>query len=67
MRGVQNERGQATVEFALMTAGFLAMIVACGVLWRSLEGGLFVEHALVAASHHVQGAAAGTIADVFLY
>ena len=61
------ERGQGTVEFALVTAGLLAVIVACGALWRSFEGGLFVEHALTAASHHVQGVAPGAVADVFLY
>lgn len=60
-------RGQATVEFALVAAGFLTVALALGVLWRSFEGGLFVEHALTAASHHVQGAAPGAIADVFLY
>ncbi|MSA60928.1 hypothetical protein GKE55_03660 [Gordonibacter pamelaeae] len=65
--GPGDERGQGTVEFALVTAGLLAVIVACGALWRSFEGGLFVEHALMAASHHVQGAALGAVADVFLY
>ncbi|WP_227115114.1 hypothetical protein [Gordonibacter urolithinfaciens] len=55
------------MEFALVTAGLLAVIVACGALWRSFEGGLFVEHALIAASHHVQGTAPGAVADVFLY
>lgn len=41
----------------------------CGVgaLWRSLKSGLFVDHALASASHHVQGVLAGGIADVFLY
>lgn len=65
--GPDDEQGQGTVEFALVTAGLLAVIVACGALWRSFEGGLFVEHALIAASHHVQGAAPGAVADVFLY
>ena len=65
-------RGPATSEdrerwSSLVTAGLLAVIVACGALWRSFEGGLFVEHALMAASHHVQGAALGAVADVFLY
>ena len=50
--GPGDEQGQGTVEFAL---------------WRSFEGGLFVGHALMAASHHVQGAALGAVADVFLY
>lgn len=48
-------------------AGFLALTVALSALWHAIGDGLFVEHALAAASHHVQGAAPGTIADVFLY
>lgn len=59
--------GQSTVEFALVTAALLVVVIACGLLWRQLEGGLFVEHALSSASHHVESAAPGTIADVFVY
>ena len=61
------ERGQGTVEFAVVTAAFLGMLVVFGMLWRCLESGLFVEHALLSASHHVQLAAPGSAADVFLY
>ncbi|MEA5019877.1 MAG: hypothetical protein VB027_05870 [Gordonibacter sp.] len=60
-------QGQGTVEFALVAAGFLSVTIACGMLWRVFEGGLFVEHALTAASHHVQGIAPGFLVDVFLY
>ena len=60
-------QGQGTVELVLVTAGFLSVIIAGGMFWRVLEGGLFVEHALTAASHHVQGIAPGFLADVFLY
>ena len=66
-RSLSSESGQATVEFALITAGFLVILVAGGALWRSLESGLFVEHALMSASHHIQGTAAGLLADIFLY
>lgn len=67
LRRTGGEAGQGTVEFAVVMAGFLVVVVGLGVLWRAFEGGLFVEHALAAASHHVQGVAPGTIADVFLY
>ena len=50
-----------------MTGAFLVIVVALAALWRQVEGGLFVEHALVAASHHVQLTAPGFLADVFLY
>ncbi len=60
-------RGQSTVEFAVVLFGFLAMLAALGVLWRALEGGLLVEHALQSASHHVETVVPGVVADVFLY
>ena len=66
-RALRDERGQGTVEYALVMAAFLAALVALGALWRVLEGGLFVEHALASASHHVQLASPGNVADVFLY
>ena len=59
--------GQSTVEFAVVTAGFLAMMVALSAMWRVLGGGLFVEHAVAVASHHLQVVAPVTIADIFLY
>lgn len=49
-----------------MTATILAVIVGLGALWRAFEGGMFVEHAIASASHHVQGAL-GAVADVFMY
>lgn len=55
------------MEFAVVTAALLAVVIACGVLWRALEGGLFVDHALASASHHLQMVVPGNIADVFLY
>lgn len=62
-----DESGQGTVEYALVTAAFVVMLVALGALGRTLESGLFVEHALASASHHVQLAAPGSVSDVFLY
>jgi len=59
--------GQSTVEFAVVTAGFLAMVVALSAMWRVLGGGLFVEHAVAVASHHLQAVAPTTIVDIFLY
>lgn len=51
----------------VVVAGILVVIVAaCGLLASALERGLFVEHALAAASHHV-GMAAGWASDAFCY
>ena len=65
-RVVGDERGQATVEYALILAAFLTVVVGLGLLLRALDGGLFVEHALASASHHVQ-ASMGWMTDVFSY
>ena len=67
MNVIRNTDGQSTLEFALVGAGFLSIVVALGILWRSLESGLFVEHALASASHHVSMAFIGVMGDVFLY
>lgn len=32
-----------------------------------VSGGLFIEHALSTASHHIEGAAPQTLADILLY
>lgn len=65
-RQVRGVSGQGTVEFAVVTAAILSIVIALGVLWRAFEGGLFVEHAVASASHHVQGAL-GAVADVFMF
>ncbi|WP_180326498.1 hypothetical protein [Raoultibacter phocaeensis] len=60
-------KGQSTVEYALVVFAVLAVFVACAAVWRALEGGLFVDHAVAGASHHVGGASLGAVIDVLLY
>ena len=60
-------KGQSTVEFAVVTAGFLSATVALSLVWHALGDGLLVEHALAVASHHIQAVLPTTVADVFLY
>ena len=50
-----------------MTAGLLAIFIACAALWRSLDAGILIQHALSSASHHVGGTVLGGLGDVFLY
>ena len=54
------------MEYALLLVAFLTVIVGLGLLMRALDSGLFVEHALASASHHVQ-ASRGWMTDVFSY
>lgn len=60
------ESGQSTVEYALVLTAFLGVVVALGLLMGSVEDGLFVEHAVSAASHNVEVLFGGA-ADVFSY
>lgn len=62
-----HEKGQATVEFAVIAAAFFSLVVALGVLWRAFDQGLFIQHALSSASHHIESVSLGGIADVFLF
>ncbi len=64
--GFSDQKGQATVEFALVTCALLAIVIGLGAIWHAVSEGLLIDHALMAASHHVQ-AAAGWVIDVFSY
>lgn len=59
--------GQASVEYAVVLAAFLALVIALGALWRLFDLGVVVDHALQSASHHIMGVAEGSWGDVFLY
>lgn len=63
----RGECGQSTVEFAVVAAAFLVVTLGLGALWRGVSGGLFIEHALSTASHHIEGAAPQALADILLY
>ena len=62
-----HDAGQATVEYAVVLFGMMAVVVGLSVLARFLESGSLIDHALMSASHHVSGVSAGSIVDVFLY
>ena len=57
--------GQSTVEFAIVTAAFLFLVLALGAMWRLFSDGVVVQHAVQAAAYHVAGGASGVLADVF--
>lgn len=60
-------KGQSSVEYAVVLAAFLALVVGLGVMGRFMDEGVIVEHALQSASHHLQEVATGAWGDVFLY
>lgn len=59
--------GQGTVEYAVVLFAFLAMLAGADAIWRMLEAGMPVQHALQSASHHVASVAPGAFSDVFMY
>lgn len=61
------EKGQSTVEFAVVMVGCLSIVIGLAAILHALQDGKFVEHALTSASHHVGGAALSAMADIFLY
>ena len=64
---VADETGQSTVEFAIVTAGFMAVTAVLSLMRHVFGDGVVVEHALAVASHHIQLVAPATMVDVFLY
>lgn len=63
---LRSRQGQSTVEYAIVFIAFLGIVVGLGLLMNSVEDGLFVEHALSAASHNASIVPGGA-ADVFSY
>lgn len=50
----QSESGQASVEYAVVLVGMLAIVIAFGALHAFLENGQIVEHALANSSHAIE-------------
>lgn len=59
------ESGQASLEYAVVCAALIVIVVACGALWRFGAGDGFSDIALRHASHSVE--AQGGIVDALLY
>ena len=57
--GREPERGQATLEYLLLLAAFMAMVLALGSLWHAARDGRLLDLASGAASH---GSGSGTVA-----
>lgn len=60
------ETGQGTVEYAIILSTLLGVVVALGMLMGVVEDGLFISHAIRAASHNVEVVFGGA-ADVFSF
>ncbi len=51
----RSERGQATIEYALVVTAFLAMLLALGSIWEAVRSGTLQRIAEEAASHNFGG------------
>ena len=60
-------KGQSSVEYVIVFAAFLAMVIGLGTVANLLESGLVLEHALQSASHHLSNVPTAAWADIFLY
>lgn len=61
------ERGQATVEYALVLVAFLSIALGLGAVWRAVRDGGLLDGAVGAASHTWSGSMLGTLRDIALY
>ena len=64
-RFLQGESGQATVEYVIVGAALIAVIAACGSLWRFGSQGGLEKIAQSHASHAIE--AQGGLVDALLY
>lgn len=60
------ERGQSTIEYAIVLGASLCIIVAAGALVDLISDGTLSRHIVSAASHNIQGSAGGMV-DVFCF
>lgn len=65
-RFAYHQRGQGTVEYAVVFIAFLALVIALGIYSDFLREGTIIQHLFSGASHHLLGSR-GVLRDVFLY
>lgn len=66
MGKLKGDCGQSSVEYALISAAFIAIVVGLGLFSNLLSDGVVVSHAINAASHGVKEIVGGA-ADVFSF
>ena len=66
-RKIKETNGQGTVEYALVLAALLVIVLGLGALGHLFMDGSDANHALASASHHVDGSAVVATLDVFAF
>ena len=60
----KEESGQGTVEFCLVVAGFLAVLLGAWAMLKGFSQGMLPDHALSSAAHRLSASPAGVLADI---
>lgn len=63
----RGQRGQASVEYALVLLAFVASFVALAAIWHAARDGLLLERARDAASHSFASGLLDASKDFLLY
>ena len=67
-RRVRDQAGQASLEYALVTLAFTAMLISLALMWHACKDGALLKRAIAAISHVWGGAdPLGAMRDVALF
>ena len=68
LREDRSQCGQSTVEYAIVLATFLVMVVALAAVWRAAQSGRLLGIARDASSHNARGGmSVGLLQDLTSY
>ncbi len=68
LAGEWGERGQSTVEYALIVFAFMASIVGLGAIWHGARDGVLLRLCTESLSHELSARGdVGSVQDVSLY
>lgn len=66
LKKVASKKAQSTVEFAIIFLVLVGIVVALSAIFKKMDVGMFLDHAILAASHNVEQAIGGWC-DVFVF
>lgn len=61
---IKDTSGQASLEYAIMLTGFLALVITLGAIHSFLKEGTLVTHALESSSHGIEEVQFDTLKDI---
>lgn len=67
LKKLLQQDGQSSVEYAVISAGFLCILAAISYLLQLIKDGILLDQLLAAASHLLINVPAPNIADIFKY